>query len=125
MYFSAPFRVSSCPARPGVLLLLQRAASAWRRLSERRRDADEAAWTAALLKAKMKRGRHAAARCDCRPGGLRRELFGTTQRPSKPAPRMPQKQKRPREEEGDVADERRTLAEHSNRCAAPCAAETH
>lgn len=53
------------------------AASVWRRLSEERRQQE------AYGTKKRKRGPAAMEWCGCRPGGLRREIFGTTQRGEK------------------------------------------
>ncbi len=90
---------------------LQRAASVWRRQSERRlEDDDVEKATAASRKAKKKRGRPAVEPCGCRPGGLRREVFGTLQRRSRAA------YKRARGDDAAEADGGRPrLGELSNR----------
>ena len=55
---------------------LARAADAWRRVSERRRQMGRPA---------RKRGRAWPEPCGCRPGGLRREIFCTMHRPQRVA----------------------------------------
>ncbi|EOD15804.1 hypothetical protein EMIHUDRAFT_445534 [Emiliania huxleyi CCMP1516] len=57
---------------------LKRAAAAWRRDSARRRAAP-----IVHAGAKRARGRAAVEPCGCRPGGLRRDVFGTMQRASR------------------------------------------
>ena len=65
---------------------LQRAAGTWRLCNKR--------WRAAELEATatrtqtQKRGRPSSKPCHCRPGGLRREIFGTLQRPQMQIKRM-------------------------------------
>ena len=63
---------SDSQAPPSATDALERAADVWRRRSEGRQEA--------LERPKRKRGRPAPRPCSCRPGGLRREMFGTLQR---------------------------------------------
>ena len=68
---------------------LERAATIWRRCSERRREVQQNGGEEATSGAQPSGGRHKRRRpsckpspepCGCRPDGLRREIFGTMQR---------------------------------------------
>lgn len=64
-------------APPSVTDGLERAAVVWRRRSEGRREGVE---DVPKEGPKRKRGKPTPKPCTCRPGGLRREIFGTLQR---------------------------------------------